>query len=230
MKIFNEGSGWDSMHDETLATLAMLEASEIHAALAKPLIHVLDTWDALDADWTAVERAAVRANARVAWINLELDRRTTVFGAQLLADCGANRRHPTYVRFFPEGVAKVVKMGLENQIGVMKKFPIIAGEIDLPKTSVAALKSVTAMFDAADKAILDREAATLNATRISVRVAAWRDEANRHRRTTETALADYANKNGLPRDYPNGFFAVQRTASARPDGNSGGTDGGTPAP
>lgn len=215
MELYNEGNGWDSMHDDLLTTSGMLLASEVHAALARPLEAHLVKWDALDADRTVVDRDVVKANARVAWLNVDLDARTTHFSGQLAVDLGA-RDHKTFKRFFPTTPNEVIRLGLESQLDAMAKFPTVADEADLPRASAASVKRVLALFEPGREAVKARDNAVLATTRASIKQAAWRDEANALRRAVETALDDYANKNNLPRTYAAGFFPSQKKSAAKP--------------
>ena len=45
MRVFPETEGWDTMVDDVLFTASMLEASGVHAALAKPLDAQIANWD-----------------------------------------------------------------------------------------------------------------------------------------------------------------------------------------
>jgi hypothetical protein len=215
MELYNEGNGWDAMHDDLLFTSGMLLASGTHAPLARPLEAHLAKWDALDVDGTQADRDVVKANARVAWVNLDLDGRTTRYGAQLLVDCGGNRGSATFKRFFPVPPNEITRLGLDSQLKAMEKFPTLADEIDLPKASAAAVKQVIAVFEPGREAVAARTEANLGTTRASVKQAAWRDEANALRRAVETALDDYANKQNLPRGYSAGFFPSQKKGPAK---------------
>lgn len=215
MELYNEGNGWDSMHDDLLFTAAMLLASEVHAELSAPLEEHLGAWDAVDADRAGVDRDVVKANARVAWVNVNLDGRTAHFSGQLGVDLG-DRTHKTFKRFFPVAPGEVIRLGLESQLDAMAKFPTLAEEMDLPKASAASLKRIVALFEPGRAAIKARVDAADATTRASIRQAAWRDGANTLRRAVETALDDYANKNNLPRGYSAGFFPSQKKSAAKP--------------
>ena len=215
MRLYVEGDGWGTIHDDLLFTEAMLVASAAHAEIAKPLGAHLKQWDEVDAEGTQADRVVVRANARVAWINVDLDGRTTRYGQQLLLDCNSDRGHATFKRFFAAPPNELVRLGLENQLAAMAKFPTLAEEIALPKASAASLKTVVALFEPGDQAVEARGAATLATTRVSIKQAAWRDEANNRRRAVKTALDDHANKHGLPASYADDFFPTQKKSPAK---------------
>lgn len=215
MRLYVEGDGWDTIHDDLLFTEAMLTASVTHAGLAKPLTAHLKQWDEVDAEGTQADRGVVRANARVAWINVDLDDRTARYGRQLLLDCNGDRGHATFKRFFAAPPNELVRLGLENQLAAMEKFPTLAEELALPKASAASLKAVVALFEPGNQAVEDRGAAALAMTRVSVQQAAWRDEANNRRRAVKTALDDHANRNGLSAGYGDDFFLTQKKAPAK---------------
>lgn len=205
MKMFQDGDGWDAQRRVVLHTLATLIASGAHPDEIERLQRMLARWRTIELQRQEADNAVVIANARVAWVNDVLDEATTSFGAQLLIDCGRDRSHATYVRFFPESVKAVTVKALDAQLREMKDFPLFGEEIKLPESSAKALSPVTrAMADG--RAALDaREEAEREAARVSVAQAAWREEANTVRRAIDTALHDHATKNALPRSYPERF-------------------------
>ena len=215
MRMFTESDGWVAMLDDVLFTASMLEASGVHVALAKPLDAQIANWDSLEIDRVKLERTAVRAEARIAWLNLDLDGRTRFFGAQLLLECGGNRGHATFTRFFPVNVTTVVRLALESQVESMRLWPKLGEALGLPKASASALAAAVVLFVPADEAIAARNDTATAQTLGSVKQAAWRDDANRARRAVEAALLDYANKHGLAHDYPDAFFP-KRKAAAKP--------------
>lgn len=215
MELYNEGNGWDAMHDDLLFTAGMLLASEVHARLARSAEAHLVKWDAIDAERTGADRGVVKANARVAWVNLNLDGRTTRFGAQLLLDCNKNSGHSTFRRFFPVPPNEIVRLGLESQLKAMEKYPAFGKEFELTAASDALLAEIVALFEPGNAAVKQRDDAALASSVVSIRQGAWRDEANALRRTIETALDDYANKNNLPRSYSANFFPTQKKSAAK---------------
>lgn len=219
MRVFTESDGWVAMLDDVFYTASMLEASGVHGALARPLNLQIESWDSLDAERVKLERAAVRAEARIAWLNLDLDGRTKFFGAQLLLECGSNRGHETFMRFFPVNVTNVVRLALESQVAAMRPWPKLGEALGLPKASASALAAAVLLFDPADKAVAARNDTATAQTLASVKQSAWRDEANRARRAVEAALLDHANKHSLAHDYPDAFFPKRKGAAkpATPD-------------
>lgn len=214
MELFTANIGWDAMQGSMLFTSSMLVASVVHAPLAAPLDAHLARWDEQDAEGRRADRGVVKANARVAWLDLTLDTRTLRYSTQLVADLG-DRGHKTFKAFFPVAPGKVTRLGLESQLKAMSKFPELAAEISLPAGSDASLKQVLAVFPLGETALEERAAAEGVVTRMSVRGDAWRDEANKLRRAVETALDDYANKNDLPRDYASWFFPTTKSKPAK---------------
>ncbi|MFO0605189.1 MAG: hypothetical protein U0324_18565 [Polyangiales bacterium] len=205
MKLFQDGDGWDAQRRVVLHMLATLLACGAHPAEVEQLQHQLARWRAIELQRQEADNASVIANARVAWVNDDLDEVTTVFAAQLLIDCGRDRSHPTYARFFPESVTAITVKGLDAQLQEMKDFPLFGEEIKLPEASAKGLTVVLrAMADG--RAALDaREEAEREAARVSVAQGAWREEANTARRAIDTALQAHATKNSLPRSYPERF-------------------------
>ena len=81
------------------------------------------------------------------------------------------------------------------------------------KAVLAIVKEITALDAKGRVALKRREDAVLAAAKVSLKVGTWRDDANGVRRGVETALDDYANKNGLSRDYAGRFFPTPRPAT-----------------
>lgn len=223
MRLYLHTDGWNFMHDDMLATIATLKASRVHAALAKPLEARLKRWDAIDAESRGAHTAVVEANARVAWVDHELDRVTDRFAAQLLLDCNSNRAHPTFKKFFPEAPSSLTQLGLESQLAAMANFDSIAAHMKLPKASVDALERVTLQFPAAGEALQARRDAQANTANVALEQDAWCDEANKLRRVLETALMGYATTHNHPRAYVDDFFPTQKKPAKKSAAKPGGS-------
>jgi hypothetical protein len=212
MRLYIATDTWEWMHGNLVVTASMLKASGVHADEAEPLAAHLVTWQALDSERRQAENAVDEADAHAAWKNLVLDPLTTRFGALLLADCGSDRKHATFVKFFPSPVNEVTRLALDAQLAAMEDFPIVAAEVKLSKPTNAALKDVLACMVESKAVCEARKETARGVTRVSLKQDAWRDEANRRRRTAENALAAYATAHDLPRGYPDGFFPSPKAA------------------
>lgn len=212
MRQYYENDGWEWMHGNTVVTASMLKASGVHATLAEPLTLHLVAWRALDDERRAAETAVDEADALVAWKNLELDPITTRFGALLYADCGNDRKHTTYTKFFPVAPNEITRLGLDAQVAAMDHFPTVAAEVRLTTTTDAVLKDVLACLTQSKAACDARKEIAKGVARVSLKQDAWRDEANKRRRAVENALATYATAHDLPRSYPDAFFPAPKAA------------------
>lgn len=215
MRQYDDNDGWRAMVDDLRFTVAMLQASEVHDDLAHPLQAHTETWNTLEHERDAAELAVVKADARVAWCNVVLDRCTTRFATQLLADCEGNRAHPMFVAFFPTAPTQVTRMALPGQLAAMEKFPTLAESETLKKPTRGLLQQVLGAMARGEEALAARKTVSLAVVAVGRRQTAWREEANRLRRSAKTALDDHANKNHLPRDYADAFFATQASTKKR---------------
>jgi len=211
MRMYLSKDGWVTMYEDLLFTAAMLQATE-HAAHAPPLEAHLSAWSGLDAERRAAAAAVVRANARVAAVDLCLDAATQRFAAQLLVDCGSNREHPTFKAFFPTPVNEVTRLALEGQRDAMKHFPTVADEVKLTPASAALLPPITAAIADGARALEARASAQLGVTAVSLRQDGWRDEANALRRGVDGALDAHATGAGMTRAYAADFFPAPKPA------------------
>jgi hypothetical protein len=205
MRMLQDGDGWDAQRRVVLFTMATLTASKAHPKLARPLQAQLDRWREVEAQREAADDGLVVAHARVAWSNESLDEVTARFSAQLLLDCGQNRAHPTYLRFFPESVTTLTGKALEAQLGDMADFATYGDELALPEASAKALTTVLSAMDDGRAALDGRAEAEREVPRVSLAQDAWRTETNEVRRKVDGALADHATTHGLPRSYPARF-------------------------
>ncbi len=212
MRQFYETDGWEWMHGNTVVTTSMLKASGVHMPLAEPLTLHLGAWQSLEGERRAVETAVDEADALMAWLNLRLDPLTARFGTLLLADCGGERKHATFTKFFPVAPNEITRLGLAAQVEAMDHFSTVAAQVTLSTTTDAALKEVLACLTQSKSACEARKEVAKGVVSVSLKQDAWRDEANKRRRTAENALATYATQHDLPRSYPDAFFPAPRAS------------------
>ena len=207
MRLFDESSGWDSMRKDLRFTASALAADDEHATLTRALRALLTRWSTLDAERLAAEDALVDANAVIATVDARLDRLVVRLSAVILAETGGRRDAALYKAFFPEAPTEVVRLGLESEITRTQAFFTVAQERSVSRAVRAVLTEVEAVHTAGRTALAARESATEVVARVSLRRTTWREDANRARRSVESALAQFATANELPRDYPDAFFA-----------------------
>lgn len=212
MRLYIATDTWDWMHGNLVVTTSMLKASGVHAEEAEPLSVHLATWASIEAERRAAENAVDEADARVAWKNIVLDPLTARFGALLFADCNNDRKHDTFVKFFPSTVGEVTRLALDSQVIAMEHFPMVASSVKLSKSTGAVLKDVLTTLDESRQACEARKDIAKGVARVSLKQDAWRDEANKRRRAVENALATYATEHDLPRSYPDAFFPAPKSA------------------
>ena len=101
-----------------------------------------------------------------------------------------------------------MRLGLESEIERIVKWKPAAESLSLSKSVREKLGEIDKTCAVGKKALEARKTAATSSVKISLRMEQWKDDANGARRSVEIALADYANKHGLPRDYPSAFFPV----------------------
>lgn len=212
MQMYEPKNGWLTTRGDLLFTVATLQASGVHADLARPLEAHLDVWTRVETDRTRAADGLTRANARVGWAQGALGDALGNFSAALLLGCGRNRAHPTYVRFFPRPVNEVARLGLDRQLAALATFATLAEEVSLTDACAAELKAVFTAMEQGRAAVSAREEAKGECTRVSVRQAQWREEANTLRRKAEVALGDHAADRKLARAYPARFFQGRKAS------------------
>jgi hypothetical protein len=212
MKLYTPRDGWDALYDDITFTTAMLEAGDTHTELSKPLARHATRWMQIDADRRTAAVALVKADARVSWCDLTLDRCTTRFATYLLADCSGDRTHDLFVAFFPTAPGDVTRLRLESQLETMKQFPAMPEADKLERNTRAHFQHTLDAMAKGQAALQARDAARTAMAMVSRRQTEWRDEANVLRRNTATGLEQHAIKNTLPRTYGNNFFAPTKSA------------------
>lgn len=215
MRLFDEGEGWDAMRKDVRFTASALAASTEHGSLARALRALLTRWATLDAERLASEDALVDANALVATSDARLDRCVTRLGATLLSESEGNRDAAGFKAYFPESPTEVVRLGLESEIARTRAFFTVAEERGASRAVRAILGEIEELHTQGTAALAQRESATVELARGSLRRTSWREDANRARRSVEAALAQYATDHELPRDYPTTFFANSASSKSK---------------
>jgi hypothetical protein len=215
MRLFSENDGFEAMRRGVRFTQAMLAASAEHRALARPLDALLVQWSTLDAAALAADDGMTDANAHVASHNNRLDAVTRRFAARLIADCGGDREHPTYRRFFPVSVSQIIRLALGRQLEPTRQLVMTAEHVTISRGCRALLDEMVTIEASAHTVLTARETALQEQSRVSQRIATFREEANKARRAIETALDDYANQHHLPRGYAQGFFLLRSAGRSR---------------
>ncbi|HEY1954959.1 MAG TPA: hypothetical protein VGH28_05090 [Polyangiaceae bacterium] len=211
MKLFNDDTGWAEARRSIRFTRAALAAVAAHEKLAATMTKLLRDWKSIDDERLAAEDETVDANALVRFRDWELDDGVTRLAEKTKGDHGGDSKE--FGALFPEAPHEVVRLGLASEIDRIKKWKAATESLSLSKNVRAQLGDIDKTCASGKKALDAREAAATSSTKIALRMEHWKDDANGARRSIETALADYANKHGLPRDYPSAFFPAP---AARP--------------
>lgn len=209
------------MRRDVRHTCAMLKAARDQGALVAVLAALLERWEALEAERRSADDALVDANAGVAWTNNVLDGHVKRFGVRLLAQCDNDRGHPTYAAYFKDdSPGKVADLALEAEIKRIDEWEKIRAEARVDAYAGEALADIDAACAEGRAVIAAREDVQKRGSLVTLRVDAWRNDANLARRRVEVALDEYAVKHGLPRDWSAQFFmtaprSARKTAAQR---------------
>lgn len=206
MRLFPDNTSWESVRASTRFTASRCEAHKQHAALAAPLRELLARWTVIERERVEADDALVDANALVAAADAELDACVVELDTRVLYEQGGNVNSPVYKEYFPEATHKVTRMSLKPEIARTRKFAHVAEERGASKEVQAILKKMSQLERRGEAALNVRDEARAAVQRVSLRVSAWRGDANIARRKVETALLDYAAGHELPRAYAGSFF------------------------
>ncbi len=217
MRLFTEETSWETARRDVRFTCAALGASSAHKALTPPLQKLLAQWSGLDQERLNAEDALVDANAHVHACDVELDQLVACLSTSLLHnDTKGNRRHPVFVKFFPESPTAVIRLGLESEIDRVERFFVVSREVSPSKETQRILKDIQDTCVRGRKVLAEREETTLDLARVSLKLAGWKESANAVRRSVENALDAHATHEGFARDYSTRFFpTAQRSKRAK---------------
>jgi hypothetical protein len=212
LRLFTEDTAWDQARRETRFTMSRLAARKDHGALAKPLRALLGKWTTTDQERRDADDAVVDANALVSALDEELDEAVDRLANRLLYEAGGNGADPIFKAYFPEPPSEVIRLGLESEIARTKALAAVAEERKPSKEVKALLKVIADVEKRGEAALRGREAAYGAASKISLRVQAWKEDANAARRSVENQLDAYAIQSRRPRGYADGFFPAPTRA------------------
>lgn len=214
-RLFNDETPWEQARKDVRHTAASVAAEDDHAALAKPLRQLLTQWAAVDQERRDADDAMVDANALVRYLDVKLDRMVEKLVSRLLFEVQQDRKHPTFMRFFPEAPSEVIRLGLESEIERTKEFDDVAKTVGASKQVLAILATIDGLRKRGIAALTEREEVAKNQGRISLRINEWKASANAARRSIENSLDAYAIGATLPRDYSDDFFPAARTSKRK---------------
>lgn len=221
MRQIEEKTGWEAARADVLFTESMLKAAQHHGKLHRAVRALVERWTDVDAARSAAEDGVVRANARVAWVDLGLDRQVRAFANELLRDAGGNAEDKAFRAFFPEAPNEVVRLGLESEIERCARFGAVREKVALSKTAAAKLAAVEEALTAGKAAVQARRDAFTARTGASLDVASWKEAANAARESVYIQLRAWALEHGEERGYADRFFPA---GSARPARAASGAD------
>lgn len=211
LRLFNEKTPWDEARRDVRYVAAALEATDEHAALAKPLRGLLAQWKIIESDREDADDAMVDSNAVVRRLDGWLDREVNKLAGQLLAENDRDTSAPGYKRYFTEPPNEIIRLGLESEIQRTRKFDTVAEELGATKEVKSILKRMGEIQAKGDTALRGREKVAETQGRVSLRISTWKDDANHARRSVESALESFAAEHRLPRTYADEFFPPTRS-------------------
>ena len=211
LRLFNEKTSWDDARKDVRYVAAALQATDEHAALAKPLRGLLAQWKTIEGDREDADDAMVDSNALVRRLDGGLDREVNKLAGQLLAENERDTSAPGYKKYFTEPPNEIIRLGLESEIQRTRKFDTVAEELGASKEVKTILKRMGEIQGKGDLALRSREKVAETQGRVSLRIATWKDDANHARRSVESALESYAAEHRLPRTYADEFFPPARS-------------------
>lgn len=220
---------FEVIENEVMFTRSALKADED----ARPFLSETEDWFARIERGRTADRAFrekdMDATAARSIANVRLDIACLAFGKDLLYAAG-DRASRRFTSFFPVAPWRFVKQPFGDQLLKVKGWIGVTGEAVLDQHREQLTLRVQ-NADAAQVAV-----AALG----PARGANWdartqlADDLTRLRDGLHRALADHAAEKGLPREWPDAFFRVERDSAAPPtggggDGGGGEGGGGTPS-
>jgi hypothetical protein len=197
----------DDLHDELLFTEARLEAEGLLPLGVSDLAELRAEVEAAQAAQRQARGATVRANARVATADQELDALVALVAREVLYAVGGDRDHARFQRYFAEAPSALARLRAEKQSAAMAHWAAaLAGE---PEAALQALAPrVEAALATAAEALADRRAAERARADLGLDVLGPLVEAaNRLRRGLSAELEAHAVEAGQPPGWARSFFA-----------------------
>lgn len=214
-RLFTDDTPWEQARKDVRHTAASVAAEEAHEALAKPLRTLLVQWATIDQERRDADDAMVDANARVRRLDTKLDDAVEKLASRLLFEVHQDRKHATFLKFFPEPPSEVVRLGLESEIERTKAFDDVAQNIGASKPILVILATLEALRQHGTAALQGRVEVAKRQGRVVLRTSEWKAAANTARRSIENALDAYAIEAKLARDYSDDFFPIGRKSKKK---------------
>lgn len=209
----NEDVSWEQARREVRYNASSVAAEPAHIELAPSLRTLLTDWDALDQARRNAEDGVVDANVGVSRASMRTDEWIKRLSGQLRAEL-QNDDHPTFRKFFSTKPSEITRLGLENKLERIRKFHTVAAEVTVSAVVQAILAGLTSVEATGQQALDARTAANDEVTRVTLRMAAWKERADLSRRTLESSLDRYAADEKLTSDYTEQFFLPAPKPSA----------------
>lgn len=215
-RAFADDTSWDTSRRDVRYTAATLEAVAAHEKQAQVARLLLTRWDETETVRQQAEDEEVASNALVALIDFLLDNAVAQLAQKLRGEHGRDDA-PGFRRYFPEAPSEVIRLGLESELARVKSFHIVATE-HKPSSEVAAvLEEIKSLEARGQQALERREKAAISRARASLRIQAWKEEANSARRSVANQLEAHAIAQGLPADYADRFFPAAPARKKKKD-------------
>lgn len=209
----NDNSGsWDDHYAQVAYTadalaLAGQDGDREVGALAPAAEKVTDRWEPLDDERRQKRRAVGRANARVKRRDVQAEQAATALHNDVLARSDQKRSAPLFERFFLDPLSAFIKLSLESSLPELRAIKIKLAAAETPaEVRKAHADAIDQALTLGAAAIHEREEAIIDATRTTMRITTWREDANRVLLGIEGKLLQLAATRGLGRDWVDSFF------------------------
>ncbi|HEX2568257.1 MAG TPA: hypothetical protein VH877_01780 [Polyangia bacterium] len=209
----NEDVSWEQARKELRYNASAVAAEPAHIDLAPSLRSLLTEWDVLEQARRSAEDGVVDANVGVSRASTRTNEWIKRLAGQLRAEL-PNDEHPTFRKFFATKPSELTRQSLENKLERLHKFHTVADEVTVSAAVQAILAGLSAVEADGRQALDARAAAYDEVTRVTLRMAGWKERADLSRRTLEGTLGRYAADQKLASDYTEQFFLPAPKPSA----------------
>ena len=206
---------FDTLYDELDFTEARLQTDRLTRTVAT-LIGWAAPWRARVEEaerlFRRVRTGAIHADAAFTGANFDLDLGIEKLGDDLLAACGKDRTAPRFRAIFPIPVSTMNREPLPDQVDRVRGWA--DGSTD--PVVIAHRADLSALADHARTAIEAGKAASVRRAEVWTFRERLAAELTAGRDALRDELARIGREQGLPRDWPDSFFRVQRSEDSGP--------------
>ena len=201
--------GLISFFGALIFTESALLAGEGTAALAGPVTGLVAGFEGLHAEELAEEREAQQVLARMRIGDLYVDRRLRGLQVDLLAEVKQERGKLAYKQMFGEGIAEVIKYGLDRQVVEARRILALLEGKDAPYSAALVKAHAPALKEAielGDQILKERDAHAVKQAHLRIKLQAWKADCNTVFLAVEGELLKLASAQGEKRAWTKNFF------------------------